>query len=256
MTERIFFLSDVQWPFHDRRALKAIIKFVGEWQPDRVIGIGDLLDLPQPSRWNKGSAGEFEGSVFEDSAGCMKGLLAPLREVYDGPIGMHEGNHDERARTYLAKYAPALAESGAFNMETLLKFDDFGIDLLPQEYAFAPGWLSLHGHMGGVRLSQIAGQTALNAAIKMGYSVVMGHTHRLGVGTKVVRGYGGRVDLAVTGMEIGNVMNMKLASYLRGGTANWQQGFGIVTVDGRHVKAEAVPISAGKFTVDGHVWEV
>jgi predicted phosphodiesterase len=257
VSKNIFFLSDVQWPFHDRRALKAVIQFVGDYQPDLVIGIGDLLDLPQPSRWNKGSAGEFEGSVFEDSEGCMKGLLAPLREVYDGPIGMHEGNHDERARTYLAKYAPALAASGAFNMETLLKFDDFGIDLLPEFNDIAPGWISTHGHRGMIALSPISGNTALNAAIRFQKSVVMGHTHRLGIGSKTF-GYGGdkKNERVVTGMEIGNLMNMKMASYLKGGTGNWAQGFGLLRVDGQHVKAEVVPISRGKFTVDGHTWEV
>ena len=51
-------------------------------------------------------------------------------------------------------------------------------------------------------------------------------------------------------------MNMKLAGYLKGGTANWQQGFGILTVDGQHVKPEIVMIDKGKFSVDGETWVV
>jgi hypothetical protein len=49
---------------------------------------------------------------------------------------------------------------------------------------------------------------------------------------------------------------MKLASYLQLSTANWQTGFGILTVDGASVKPETVPIVKGRFSVDGHVWEV
>ena len=255
MSKRIVIISDTQIPYDDRKALKAVVRFIGEYQPDEVIHIGDLMDFPQPSRWNKGTAGEFEGSVFADVEQAKRRFLGPLREVYEGPIGVHEGNHDERARTYLAKYAPALAESGAFNIETLLDFDGFGMDLLPEFNEVAPGWISTHGHRGGIRLTQKGGQTALNAAVKFRKSVVMGHTHRLGVISDTA-GYGGNVHQIVTGLEVGNLMNMRLATYLKGGTANWQQGFGLLTVDGRHVKPEAVNIDSGKFSVDGHTWEV
>lgn len=257
MSKRICIISDVQMPFHDRRAVKAVIQYVIDTQPDEVIQIGDLIDLPQPSRWNKGTAGEFEGSVFRDAKQVRDTFLKPLREGYDGPINIHEGNHDERARVYLARYAPALAESGAFNMDTLLDFDSFGVKLLPEFYEVAPGWITTHGHRGGIRLSQISGNTALNAAKKFGTSVVMGHTHRLGIGSYTF-GFGGekKTERIVTGMEVGNLMDMKQAGYLKGGTGNWQQGFGLLTIDGQHVKPEIVPITRGSFSVDGRVWKV
>lgn len=83
----------------------------------------------------------------------------------------------------------------------------------------------------------------------------MGHTHRLGIISET-RGYGGKVTSQLTGMEVGNLMDMTLAHYLKGGTANWQQGFGLLTVDGQHVKPEIVEIKKGRFSVDGEVWEV
>lgn len=255
MTERIVLIPDTQLPYTDMKALRAMIQFIGDTQPDKVIHIGDILDLPQPSRWNKGTAGEFEGSVFRDAEHAKKHLLEPLRAVYDGPVGFHEGNHDERARIYLAKYAPALAESGAFNIETLLDFDDFGVDLLPDFNRVAPGWITTHGHLGKISLSQIAGSTALNAAKKFHVSVAMGHTHRLAVVSHSF-GYDNRIVRTVTGMEVGHLMDMKGAAYLKGGAGNWQMGFGLLTVDGNHVKAEAIPITARKFSVDGETWRL
>ncbi|ASR77157.1 metallo-phosphoesterase [Mycobacterium phage MyraDee] len=255
MTKRIVIISDTQIPYDDRKALKAVVRFIGDYQPDELIHIGDLMDFPQPSRWNKGTKGEFEGSIFEDAKQAKVRFLEPIREVYDGPFGVHEGNHDLRPREYLAKEAPALAQSGAFNIETLLDFDGFGIELLPEFYKVAPGWITTHGHRGQISLSRIAGNTALNAAKKFGVSVVMGHTHRMGVGSHT-SGYGGDANKILTGMEVGNLMNMRLAQYLKGGTGNWQQGFGLLTVDGQHVKAEPVPINRGRFSVDGEVWEV
>ncbi|EFV12905.1 metallophosphoesterase [Segniliparus rugosus] len=255
MGKRIVIISDCQMPYDDRKALKSVIRFIGDTQPDEVIHIGDLMDFPQPSRWNKDTRGEFEGSVFADCEQAIRRFLGPLRDVYDGPVGVHEGNHDERPRTYLAKYAPALAESGAFNIETLLDFGGFGVKLLPEFNHVAPGWITTHGHRGQISLSRIAGNTALNAARRFDSSVVMGHTHRQGIGSHTP-GFGGEVKKVLTGMEVGNLMDMKQAQYLKGGTGNWQQGFGLLTVDGKHVKAETVPIRDGKFSVDGHVWEV
>lgn len=257
MSKRICILPDFQMPFEDRKVLKSLIKFVGDYQPDELIHIGDLMDFPQPSRWSKGTREEFEGSIFEDCEAAKTRFLGPIREVYEGPFGIHEGNHDLRPREYLAKNAPALAGPAAvsYNFEVLLDFDGFGVDKLDTFHNVAPGWITTHGHMGGISLSQIAGNTALNAAKKFGTSVVIGHVHRLGIGSHTT-GYGGDVKKTVTGMEVGHIMNQKMAHYLKSGTGNWQQGFGLLTVDGRHVKAEAVPISAGRFTVDGHTWEV
>jgi predicted phosphodiesterase len=255
MSKRIVILPDTQIPYHCPRGLAAVIKFIGDFKPDEVIHIGDVMDYPQPSRWNKGTAGEFEGSVFKDSEVAKQKLFAPLRAVYDGPLGVHEGNHDERPRTYLSKYAPALAESGAFDIETLLDFDGFGVKKLPDFNKVAPGWLTTHGHKGGISLSRFAGHTALGAAVKFTKSVVMGHTHRIGL-LAHSSGYDGRVTRTVHGFEVGNLMDMKQAHYLKGAAGNWQHGFGILTVNGQHVSPEPVFISNRRFTVDGHTWEV
>lgn len=255
MSKRIVVVSDLQVPYHARKAVKAVIQFINDWQPDEVVLIGDNLDFPQPSRWNKDTRGEFEGSIYEDVEFFKRNVLEPLRAGYEGPIGSHEGNHDLRPREYLAKYSPALAGTDAFNVDVLCDFDGFGVTALPVFYDIAPGWISTHGHRGKISLSRISGNTALGAARKFGKSVVMGHTHRQGILSHTT-GYWGKVSSTVTGMEVGNLMDMKMAQYLQDSTANWQQGFGILTVDGQSVKPELVPIVKGKFSVDGRTWEV
>ncbi|ASR86507.1 metallophosphoesterase [Mycobacterium phage Changeling] len=256
MSKRIVVIPDTQIPFDDPRALRAVIKFIGDWNPDGVIHIGDLMDYPSPARWSKGTAEEFYPVMLEHNEIAKRRFLGPLRKVYDGPIEVHEGNHDLRPRDYLTKYAPALAEfEDSFHIEKMLDFNGFGIKLLPDFNEIAPGWVTTHGHRGSMSISRIAGATALNGAKRFNKSVVMGHTHRLGVITESF-GFGSVIGKAVTGFEVGNLMDMSAASYLKGGTGNWQQGFGILTIDGPYVKPEVVPIENGRFAVDGDIWRV
>jgi len=254
VTETKVIVSDIQAPYHDRKKVKAVVNYIIATQPDEVVFIGDQLDMPQPSRWSKDTRAEFEGSVYQDAENFCTEVLEPLRRGYKRKIGMHEGNHDERARVYLEKYAPALSGTDVFDMASLLRFSDFDIEELPTFYDIAPGWVSTHGHKGGIRLSQIAGNTALNAAKKLGKSVVMGHTHRQGIGSATT-GIPPKTT-TVTGMEVGNLMDMKQAGYLKEGPGNWQSGFGILNIDGKHVQPQVVPMSAGRFIVNGVTWEV
>lgn len=254
-TARITIIPDTQIPYQNHRALAAVIRYIGDTQPEVVLHIGDLMDFPGPSRWSRGTAEEFVPRVKKDCDIAKRKFFEPLRDVYDGPILFHEGNHDLRPRVYLAKYAPALADSNAFGIDTLLDFDGFGVTLLPEFYKIAPKWYTTHGHMGKIPLSKDAGVTARNAAKKMNASVVMGHTHRMGL-IPHTYGVGGQIGGTVWGMEVGNMMAMKKASYLDSGTANWQTGFAELRVSGTHVTPVLAPIIGGKFMVDGDLWKV
>lgn len=255
MSERVVVISDTQIPFDDRPALAGLIRFIGDTQPSRVVHIGDLMDYPTPSRWTKGTAEEFSKRIKPDSEQAKRRFLEPLRKVYDGEVLVHEGNHDRRPFDYLERYAPALTEyADQFRFQNLLDFDGFGIQVAPEFYKIAPGWVSTHGHRGGIRLTQKAADTAYNAMMRFNSSVIIGHTHRQGIKPHTL-GYGGN-QKTLWSMEVGNLMNMSLAHYLKGATANWQSGFGLLTIEGRHVKPELVPITGGRFSVDGEVWEV
>src|SRR5690606_12366511 len=168
MSKRIMILPDTQIPLHNRKALKKVNEFIGEHQPDEAVNIGDLMDDPQPPRWSKDTRAESDASLFRHSEMAKVHLVEPLREPYSGPVGVIEGNHDERPRQYLKNSAPALAESRAFHMDTLLDFDKYEIQLLPDFYELAPGWVATHGHKGGIRLTQDSGKTALTAAVRFG----------------------------------------------------------------------------------------
>ena len=141
--------------------------------------------------------------IFEQSTR----LLAQLREAYDGPIGVHAGSVEAR----------------------------FRITPLPAVYDIAPGWISTSSD--GHASSTIAGNTALKAAKELGACVVMGDTHRMGVLSHSY-GYANTFYKKVTGMEVGTLVDRKLARRLGG-----QQGLGRLTIEGQHVTPEAVPFT-------------
>lgn len=136
---------------------------------------------------------------------CIEGspeLLDRLREVYAGPVGVHTGSAGDH--------------------------DD--IEQLPEFYDIAPGWLSTHGHRGQISLSRIGGNTAMGAARKFGKSVVMGHTHRLGLISES-RGYSGSITSVLVGMEVGTLANTRGNRQ----TKNRELGFGTLTAEDEHV---------------------
>lgn len=255
--KRIVITSDLQLPFHSPIQVRKHIEFIGSYQPDMVLNIGDLTDYPQPSRWNKDARGEFEGSVERDSEFTKRTYFEPLRKVYDGPVGIHVGNHDSRPLDYQRRYAPALdtakKEDNPYYYGNLVDFDSFGVEDLGGFYDIAPGWVSTHGHLG-TPLRQVAGGSAMAAARKIGKSVVQGHTHRLGICFETT-GYSAKAK-TMTGFEVGNMMDLKQASYLKSGSANWQSGFGVLYVDGNKVTPVAVPVNKdGSFIFEGRKYQ-
>jgi len=250
--KRVVVISDIQAPYENRRMVKNVIDFIGDYQPDEVYQIGDLADFPTPSRWNKSTYMEYAQLVREHSAYIKERILEPLRRVYDGPIGILEGNHDQRPRVYLTKEAPALAEfSDVVHFSALLDFDGFGIKHIQGFHEVGPETILLHGHeIKG--MSQIAGTTAFNHGRKAGANVVMGHTHRLGIRWET-SGNSSTGYVTRWGFEVGHLMDMAKAEYLgSGGVANWQAGFGLLYVGKTDVHPVPVPISRdGSFVVEG-----
>ena len=202
-------------------------------KPAQLWCVGDELDAPEPSRWNKGMEGEY-ANTLQDSIDKTKEIMHSFRLALGKgkPFIIQRSNHTDRVETYIRKYAPAFAPLRDLQVENLLGYNDLGITYLHKMKEIVPGWVMAHGDEG--RMSGIPGQTALKLAMQVGKSVVCGHTHRLGLGHHTV-GLNGKTS-SIYGLEVGHMMDMKKASYLMTGTANWHQGLGML-----------VPNKAGKY---------
>jgi hypothetical protein len=67
--------------------------------------------------------------------------------------------------------------------------------------------------------------------------------------------YDGRLVAPLFGLEVGHLMDLRKASYLKAGSANWQSGIGMLIVDGRDVFPMSLPIINGKLHFDGKTYK-
>lgn len=246
-------ISDIQAPLHDRTAVAALTEFIAKTKPDGLLCVGDELDSPQPSRWTRGLAGEFANDLDKDLAICH-GIMADFRKALgkNKPFHVVQSNHGIRIAKYVEEKAPALSPfirpGGLLDIPSLLGYDELGITFHRKPYEFARGWMLAHGDEGGS--SRIPGGTAKGLALKFGKSVVCGHTHSMGI-IPHTTGLPGSGQTTIYGVEVGNLMDMRKADYLKAGVADWQQGFGIVHVnekDWRKTSAELRFIVKGQVT--------
>jgi hypothetical protein len=240
-------ISDLQVPYHHPRAVKALTGFISAWTPDQVICVGDEIDMPQVSRWSRGLAGEYAGRLAKDRDATCR-ILEDLA-VTD----VMRSNHGDRLGNYLRQYAPGLADDPDLQYERYMRYDTMGITYHRSMWEFAPNWLLAHGDEGG--LSQEPGKTALKLAQRTGKSVACGHTHRAGL-QPWTEAHSGRHVRTIYGMEVGCLMELRQAAYLKSGGANWQLAFGIHFVDGRNVSPHLVYMRPdGSFVWENREWK-
>lgn len=245
---RIVVVSDLQVPYHHRKAVQNLAKFIRETAPDDVYCVGDVLDSPQISRWTQGQSGSFTADLGKHRDMAVR-ILEELQVKH-----LSRSNHDDRIELYVQKQAPGLLGLKELTTEKFLRLDEIGCKFHRKPWEFSPGWYLAHGDEGG--LHSHAGMTALNLAKKFGASVVIGHTHRLGI-THDSDSINGKVLRTKVGFETGCLMDLAAADYIRkqGGAANWQLGFGLLYISGTQVQAVPVAIEPdGSFIAEGRRW--
>jgi len=243
MAHRVWLISDLQVPYCDYRAVDAVIDCVTEMRSpdDIVVTVGDEIDLPQISRWEQGRAGEWERTIGRDRDKTVE-ILAAL-----GVDHCVRSNHTDRLFQSLLTRLPGLLGLPELELPNFLKFDELGITYHEEAFRVAHDWVVMHGDEAGT--SQVAGQTAWGLTQKVGMSVACGHTHRLGL-RPFTQGVNGAVTRTLYGMEVGCLMDFRQATYAK--THNWQQGFGLLYVDGKKVSPVPVLIQDKSFVVEGH----
>lgn len=243
MTKRIVVVPDLQIPGHDRKAVEALAQFIEEWCPDQVVCVGDLIDMPQISQWTKGTAGEHTRDLHKHRNMAIEVIDMLKIDV------ISRANHEDRLWKSLSNRLPGLLDLPELRIENFLKLDEMGVKYAHDPYLLGPSTYLMHGDEG--TQSSKSGMTAANLSARIGASTVIGHTHRLGL-VPTSHMVGSKIHRIDWGFEVGCILNFNWSGfkYMKG-LANWQPGFGILTIDGRTVTPTPIPIQNRSFIVDG-----
>lgn len=239
-------VPDLQVPQHSTQHVAALANYITKTKPAEVISVGDEADFTGISRWAHGTPLQYETNLHKEREATID-VLRTLKVTQ-----MVRSNHTDRLFNTIKMRVPEFRHLPELDLAKFLRLDELGVTYHRQPTEIAPGWILAHGDEGN--LSQQGGMTAMNLAKRFGKSVVCGHTHRAGL-THATEAVAGKVTRTLWGLEVGHMMDMRKATYLKGGYGNWQQAFGLLHVDGKHVTPQLVPMRAdGSFVVDGKTW--
>ena len=232
----------MQIPFHDQHALKNLVSFIKSFKPDEVVTIGDEIDFNTISRFADGTPEAYEQTLGDDRDAAVQ-VLYDLQVTH-----MVRSNHSDRLYTKIMLKIPSFLSLPELRFEKFMRLDELGITYHRSAFNIAPGWVAVHGDHTPLKMH--GGLSALEAARRYGKSVISGHTHRMGRSsyTEAINGRRGRI---LHGVEVGNLMDMSKANYVKG-YANWQSGFAIMYVKDNNVQVDLIYIEKdGTFIVAG-----
>lgn len=240
--KRIVVISDLQVPYEDKRAVDAVAQFIEEYKPDSVISVGDEADLAPISRYSENTAEWFSLDLGKQRDRTVE-VLKMLQIQH-----ITRSNHLDRWFAALSR-VPAFKGVPEFSLESFFRFKELGIHYHQTPWSPAPGWLLMHGDEGTMGRTAGAGAAAL--AARTSQSVICGHSHRLGLVPTTHTWLGNKSPRTLWGFEAGCLadFNSPGMAYMR--FKNWQQGFGILYVEGKTVTPHPVPIINRSFVVEG-----
>jgi len=139
----VLVLSDIHIPYQDNKALELALNYGLDNKVNAIYLNGDTIDMYQGSRFIKDRrlrdlAGELE---------MTRKFLKMLKDTFNCPIYFKIGNHEKRWEDYLKLKAPELLGIDDFKLEQILRFREFGVNLIKDRQIGYLGKLPvLHGH--------------------------------------------------------------------------------------------------------------
>jgi len=247
-------VPDIQYPYHDSLMLRKLISVAEYMQPDQIVLIGDAIDFPQVSQWSKGNAGEHTADLQEHVEGFRVSVLIPMRKATpDAKFLWVEGNHDQRIKDYVRKYAAPLGVLKCLEVPSLFGLSDLDVEYVRGPERIATNVYAIHGHeSGGYSASPSAWDLKFSKRYGSDKSFIFGHTHQPFIIHRAF-GYEGRVSPRFT-MNVGSVMDPVQASYVKDGAVSWVMSFGVLRDDGKRVYPELVTAVDRGFMFEGRKW--
>lgn len=172
---RTLIMSDIHIPYHDEVALNAAIEYGRKNKPDIIILNGDIGDFYAVSRHDKDPR-----RCLADELDAVRQFLFWLRKQFPkARIIFKTGNHEQRLERFLMKNAPVLLGTSDFEIPTLLRFDELGIEAVGSLNLIRLGKLCIyHGHELPQGMSSPV-NPARGMWMRVQETLLCGHWHRV-----------------------------------------------------------------------------
>lgn len=213
--------GDLHVPFHDTRAVGALLGYIRDTRPECLVLNGDTVDFYACSSFGKDPEREL---MLQDELDQANAVLNAFDAVM--PSGSRKvfviGNHEARLTRYLRENARSLAGLRALTLDALLNLTERGYEIVPmvgRDSSTHIGKVEV-GHFNVARKG--SGASARSLLMDRGCSVLQSHTHRLGAIYKRSRGTGEQMGA----WEIGCLCDLD-PEYVT--SPDWQQGFATIT---------------------------
>lgn len=253
------FISDTQFPYHDKRALDLWLKVAKAWKPDVIDILGDISDQKAYSKYVSGSSAEFLNQykkniedgphgffpLLEAEEKLSREFYTQLREMFpQAEIFSALGNHDIRVFDYVDKKLPELLNE--VTPDSLWNFNNLGIDYIYYSDIPRKRYGDLYAHHG-ISALKGSGDSVRSDVNDLGVSLIRGHSHRLGSYYKTME----LRNETLRGYEIGHMSDIKSDGMSYTNVHNWQQGFAMAhlipgcstTSDGYYAHVELIEIT-------------
>jgi predicted phosphodiesterase len=171
MLTRLLFVPDVHRPYHDKRAWRLLLRAARAFRPHRIVVLGDFGDFYSISSHSKDPN---RARLLDQELSSVAAGLTDLERIGAGERYFIAGNHEHRLERYLCDRAPELYN--VVRLDALLELQARGWHYTAYRDHLKIGRLYVTHDTG------TAGSAAhVRARSTFEASVVIGHTHRIGV---------------------------------------------------------------------------
>lgn len=222
--EKIALIPDIHCPDHDQRAIDLTCKILEAAKVDRLIFMGDVLDMGCFTHFDS-DKGKLPGS-FQKERNAWRKVGGQIIQAAGGvPAQLEQGNHEFRYMRGFLWQMPQFRDYQGLSWGDILYCAELGVEWVPgsEIWLANKNFLVTHGKI-------VRKHSAYSAKAEFddrGVSGASGHTHRMGqyfvtrTGTNKVYSW----------TECGH-LSKNPPHYQRPneGRGNWQQGFAIMGV--------------------------
>lgn len=234
-------IGDTHFGSECPKTLEIFYQVIDDLKPSTIILNGDTLDMTAISRYPKDIRHTSNLKTERDAYHkCLATLveIAPTAKLYETNAN-HSGNSVEsRWWRYLSERLgelaciPEIKEKLSYESVFLPK----GVDIELVDYVkLADDFFVLHGDV----VRKNGAYSAIGMLEKWSASIMMNHTHRVGMTALRRPGIGGKKEHLIKGYENGCACDL---SPVYASAPNWQNGFSIVSLGGDDVGVEQVVI--------------